>query len=184
MPSTTKRRAKGAIFIALVKLLKHIQRTKGLPAMSERAAELLETRVLASEWYALEGFLDLLDVTDSILFKGDETKTLELGATGAMDQLKGSYRAYTTDDPCRSVYALRHAWRPHYDFGELTAVVEGERTVQFCVTGYPDIRMPHALSVASWGIASARLAGVEKAKIEVLERPWRGGNTFRYLIQL
>lgn len=178
-----KRSAKGTVVIDLVKLLKELRKRKPLPPLSSAAEQLLATRVLSSEWYPLEPFAELLRALDTTMLRGDETRTMELGVAGAMGPLHGPYRAYLkVGDPQGSVMAMRHAWRAHYDFGEITARTIDAQTVEFTLKDYPDVCMPHALMSAGWGVAAAIIAGAASSQVEVVARPWQGAPAFVYRV--
>ena len=78
---------------------------------------------------------------------------------------------------------MRHAWAAIYDFGELSIEHDDEHSVGFRIDGYEDLAMPHAMMTAGWGLAAARIGGAAQASTEILERPWKGSASFRYVIR-
>ena len=176
------RRIVGVGFVDMVKFIKNHERSHGPLPLNDEARAFLANRVLASEWYPIEFFHALLVGLDKAVIKGSEQRALELGATGGT-ALRGAQKAYVKPgDPVNSVFAMRHAWRAHYDFGALTAEVTRDGAVRFTVEDYPDIPMTHALITAGWGVGAARAAGSESASAEIIERPWRSGERYVYKI--
>lgn len=178
-----RRHVKGSNVIDLVKFAKRLAKSVALPALSPAAGRLMEERLLPSGWYALEPFAELLSAVDTAILEGDEERALGLGITAGLAALDGPARLYVKPrDPVGTVLAMRHAWRARHDFGVLAARLDGEGAVLFELTEYADINMVHALTTAGWGVAGARAVGAAASRVEVLERPWRGGTCFRYRI--
>jgi hypothetical protein len=174
----------------LVKVLRIHRRQKPLPRLSAAAEDLLATRILASEWYAHEPFLELLRCTDEVILGRSEARALEMGILGGHIALQGPHRAFVQPgDPEGSMLALRHVWRSYFDFGELAGEPEAlpheerSRGVRFILTGYPDIPCVHAHMTAGWPMAAAQIAGARDPQCEMLERPWKGAQrlVFRVL---
>jgi hypothetical protein len=182
--TATGRHVKGTSVVDLVKALRKYRQTGPLPDLSPEAKGLLETRILSSAWYPLEPFLELLKITDELFLKGNEQAAVEMGALGGINHLQNVHKAIVlSGDPKSSVMAMRHVWRAHDDFGDLTVEIENDHAVVFALKGYEDIKMVHAMMTAGWGVAAARVAGSEKASVEAIERPWKGASQFRYRIR-
>ena len=60
------RHTKGTNLVDLVKFLRKYRQTSPLPYLSPAAEELLETRIMVSNWYPFEAFLELLKITDDL----------------------------------------------------------------------------------------------------------------------
>lgn len=179
--STSARHAKGTNLIELIKALKVHQRTRPIDGLSSAAQELLETRILVSDWYPHEPFLELLKVLYERLLGRAQERARHLGIAGATTALQSTYRAYVHDgDPAGSVLAMRHIWRAFFDFGDLKASLEAEGSVQFVLTGYLDVPPVHAAMITAWPVAAARLAGSEKAQVAIVEAPWSGAERLAY----
>jgi hypothetical protein len=179
----TKRHIKGSSIIELLKFLKNYRKKKPLPPLSPATEALFSERMMPSNWYPLESLIELLDAVDKALLKGNEAAAIEMGAAGGMIQIPLIYSAMLIKgDPKSSVMSMRHMWRSHDDFGELTAEIEGDNAVVFTLTGYEDIGMVHGMMTAGWGVAAARIADSKHASVEVMERPWKGAPRFHYRI--
>lgn len=184
MTAGAERKIAGNGMIDLIKFLKNYERSKGLLPLRADARALVSSRVMASAWYPLATFHELLRAIDRIAIHGDEGRAIEIGAQGGAS-MRGLQKAYIVPgDPQISVLAMRHAWRAHYDFGVLSAEAVGTDAVQFVLSGYPDIPMSHALMMAGWGVAAARAAGLTSVMVEVGERPWQGSNNYTYKVCL
>jgi hypothetical protein len=179
--SSPARHAKGTNLIELIKALKVYQRTRPLDGLSPAAQSMLDTRVLVSDWYPIEPFLELLTVLYERLLGRVPERAQHLGITGGTLALQSTYRAYIREgDPAASVLAMRHIWRAFFDFGELKANLEADDSVRFVLTGYPDMPPVHAAIVTAWSVAAARLAGSEKAEVAIVEAPWDGTDRLVY----
>jgi hypothetical protein len=179
--STSARHAKGTNLIELIKALKVHQRARPIEGLSPAAQELLETRILVSDWYPHEPFLELLKVLYERLLGRSQERALQVGIAGSTVALQTTYRAYIhKGDPAGSVLAMRHIWRAFFDFGELKANLEPDGSVQFVLTGYLDVPPVHAALFTAWTVAAARLAGSDKARVEIVEAPWNGADRLVY----
>jgi len=179
--STSVRHAKGTNLIELIKALRVHQRMRPIEGLSGAAQSLLDERILVSDWYPLEPFLELLKVTYDRLLGRNPERALQVGVAGSTVALQTTYRAYIHHgDPAGSVLAMRHIWRAFFDFGDVKANLEPDGSVRFVLTGYPDIPPVHAALITAWSVAAARLAGSEKAAVDILEAPWDGVDRLVY----
>jgi hypothetical protein len=179
--TTSARHAKGTNLIELIKALKVYQRTRPLEGLSPAAQTMLDTRVLLSDWYPHEPFLELLSVLYERLLGRIPERAVQIGIAGGTAALQTTYRAYVQDgDPAASVLATRHVWRASFDFGELKANLDPDGAVRFVLTGYPDIPPVHAAIISAWSVAAARLAGAGQAKVTIVEAPWDGADRLVY----
>jgi hypothetical protein len=178
---TSARHAKGTNLIELIKTLKVYQRTRPIEGLSAAARALLDTRVLLSDWYPHEPFLELLTILYERLLGQSPERALQVGIDGATAALQTTYRAYIHNgDPAGSVLAMRHIWRAFFDFAELKASLEQDGAVRFVLTGYLDVTPVHAAMFTAWPVAAARLAGSRKAQVAIVEAPWDGADRLVY----
>lgn len=177
-----ERTVRGVAFVDLVKFFRNFAKTRPLPKLSPAASELLTTRLSMSTPYSLDALHELLRVLDELVVRGDESRALEMGAAGG-STFEGVLKTYVTPgDPRSSVLAMRHGFRAHYNFGTLTAEEVSPGKVHFRLKGYDDLPMPFALMMAGWALGAARRAGSKTARVEVLDRPWRGAASFVYVV--
>lgn len=175
------RHAKGTNLVELIKVLKVHQRQRPIEGLSREAQELLETRILLSDWYPHEPFMELLKVLFEQLLGRSTNKALQIGITGSITALRGPYKAYIrSGDPAASVLAMRHIWRTFFDFGDLKASLDEDRSVSFVLTGYHDVSPVHAAMITAWSVGAARLAGSGTADVEIIEAPWDGADRLVY----
>lgn len=176
-----KRKAKGVNFIELIKLLKIHRREHPLPALSPETEELMEQRILPNSWYPFPILVELIDVAYGELLGRDPQKALQMGITGGEVALRGVHRGFIVPgDPTSTFLAMRHTWRTYFDFGELTAEVDGDGAVRFTLSGYPDCTEPHGMLIVGWPLAAARVVGAEDARLEVISSPWQGADQLVY----
>jgi hypothetical protein len=178
---TSARHAKGTNLIELIKALKAHRRTRPIDGLSPAAQELLDTRILLSDWYPHEAFLELLQVLYEQLLGRSAERALQVGVAGSITALQGPYKAYIREgDPTGSVLAMRHIWRAFFDFGDLKAALDPDGAVRFVLTGYLDVPPVHAAMITAWTVGAARLAGSKKAKVVIVEAPWNGADRLVY----
>lgn len=181
----TDRLTKGVSFIYLIKILKIYRRQHPLSGLSRATEALFNEHILPTKWYPHKCFIELLDITYRVILDSDEQNTVQMGINGGQAILKGVHGAFVRNgDPIGSVMALRHIWPTYYDFGGLNAELIESSSVIFTLIGYPDIELPHAMTILGWGIAAAQLGGAVGTNHEVLERPWAGASAFKYRIDV
>jgi hypothetical protein len=184
MRSGSQRHVVGAVVVDLIKFLKNLERSSGVPfVFNTHTRALLARRVLGTEWLALESFAELLAGLNEVVIRGEEQRALEIGSVGGA-AMRGLQKAYGVQgDPKSSVIAMRHAWRAYYDFGRLTCDATSDSTVEFSVEDYVDMSMAHGMITAGWSVAAARAAGSRSVGVTVLDRPWKGAPKFRFVVR-
>lgn len=181
---SSNRHVKGASIVDLIKILRKTQKTRPLPSLSLPAHELLESQILVSQWYSFAAFIELLDVTYAVVLKRNELYAMEMGVAGGTIQLQGAHKVYLVEgNPKESAMAMRHTWRAHFDFGEVTSEAESDHAVALTLKGYEDVRVVHANLIVGFAVAAARLTGSPNATGEVFERPWDGAPNMRYRVR-
>lgn len=179
------RKAKGTNLVQLVPLLKKTRHKQPLGTLSPSAEELLEERILDHVWYPHAPFLELLDVMWRIVLGKSEAHALQAGIVGGKAVLQGTHNTFILpNDPIGSAYAMRHSWRTYFNFGELKAEIDTERTVTLTLSGYADVPRVHAGMILGWAIAAAQLGGAPKATGEFLDKPWESGRKLRYRVTI
>jgi hypothetical protein len=182
--ASSSRHVRGPSIIDLVKILRKTQKARPLPFLSPLAQEMLNSQIIVSQWYPFTPFIELLEMTYVVLLKRNEQYAMEMGIAGGMNQLKGAHKVYLVDgNPKESAMAMRHTWRAHFDFGEVTAEVENDHAVALTLKGYSDVVPVHANLIAGFAVAAARLTGSPNASGEVFERPWNGAPYLRYRVR-
>ncbi len=166
---------KGSNLIGLVKLLRGLRKTRPLQGLSPAALALLDERVLVTDWYPFEPFLEFVELTYRDLLKGSEEAALQMGIAGGREALAGVHKAFISQgDAAASLLAMKPAWRAYFDFAQLSAEKVGTNAVRFNLIDYPDVGAAHGMLIVGWHVAAARLAGSEKARAEVVLKPWTG----------
>jgi hypothetical protein len=184
MPTESRRHVIGVVVVDLLKFMKNLEREARVPLpFSAPTRGLLDRRVLSTEWLLLESFHELLAKLDEVVLRGEEQRALQMGAAGGA-AMRGLQKAYgVPGDPKNSVFAMRHAWRAHYDFGRLICNTTSD-AVEFIVEQYPDMPMPHGMMTAGWAIAAARAGGASGATVTIHERPWQGASRLRFSVDV
>ena len=185
MVSSKSRLAKGVSFGGLVKLLRAHRKKRPFRECSLRAAELLEERVLPTEWYPHADLLELLGAhRPGDFLRGNERMTEQFGIAGGTEALTLTYhKAFVRPgDPAASLVAMQHTWRLYFDFGALSATLEPRGGVLFVLDGYPDMPPYHGTMIVGWHVAAGIVSGASTAAAEILEAPWRAGSRLAYRV--
>jgi hypothetical protein len=176
--------AKGTNLMELVPFLRVSRKQRNLPALGAAGEALLQQRILPTQWYPHDAFIELIQYAFDHILNRSEQAAYDMGATGGRAQLTGAHKALLQQgDPRGSVLAMRHAWRMNFNFGQLTAESDAS-SVLFTLSGYEDVSPAHGLMIAGWGIGAARMAGASHARAEVLKRPWSGASQLVYRVDL
>jgi hypothetical protein len=186
MGSTARgaRHVKGVNLVDLVKVLKAHGRSHSLDGLGDGARELLDQRILPTEWYPLEAHLELLDFTFDRLLGRSEIKAAQMGQLGARAVLTTFHRAFIRKgQPLQSALGMRHLWAAYFDFGTLDAEAVGDRAVRFVIDEYPDIPAVHGVMVAAWHTTAPELAGAQGVTCEWRERAWKGSTKTVYVVK-
>lgn len=177
------RHAKGVSLIGLVKFLRAKQREKPLVGLSRGAEALLSQRILFTSWYPLEHLVAMLDYTYEGFLGGREAAGIAMGAAGGKEVWRSTHRALLRGgDPTRDLRVMVPAWSQYFDFGSLELTTARETELRFCVHGYEDMGPSHGTTIAGWHLAAAQLSGWSDARVQLIDRPWRGAATLTYLV--
>ncbi len=179
------RHVKGVNLLGLVKTIKVLRRQRPIDGLSPETLALLEERVLVSSWYPLQHLWELLDVTYRELLGSEPARALEIGVMGGMEVWSGTHRVFVVErGPISVLRSMGPAWSSYFDFGSLDVTLVDERCVRFTVRDYPDVPVPHGMTIAGWHLAAARVAGCPEASAEVVEAPWEGAADQVHLVHL
>src|SRR5687768_8938894 len=115
---------------------------------------------LPNEWYPFAMFIELCEVADRLLGRGDLELCYELGRYGADINLPTLYKLFfrvgNIDWVIRRSAA---AWSVSYDTGSMTVVDQKDKSVRVRIVDFPDPRRAHCLSVRGWIVRAAELSG-------------------------
>lgn len=129
----TASRTKGSVLVHFVKALRHY-REESERVLPERLHRYLDQKILVSEWYPDDEFIELIAAMAKVLPAAARRDDLWewIGAQGAEANLgRGVYAALVRpNDPIRTLQRYPAIWRMHHDSGEAKVRVISERRVE------------------------------------------------------
>ena len=136
-----------------------------LDALSPATRALVDERILASGWYPFAAFIDLCEVIDRQLGKGDLALCDELGRYGCDANLPTLYKIFfRLADVLYIVHRAAAAWRVNYDQGSMIVIDEGDHVVTMRMQ-VPTPHRAHCLSVRGWIVRAGELSGAQDVRV-------------------
>ena len=135
-------------------------------ALSPDTRAVVDARVLASGWYPFAAFIEICEVIDRQLGKGDLALCHQLGRYGCDANLPTLYKIFFRMADVR--YIIRRAaaaWRVNYDEGSMTVLSEGDGVVSLRME-VPRPHRAHCLSVRGWMVRAGELSGAKDVRVE------------------
>lgn len=151
---------------ALSARVRYVQE-QGVPAYARFLNELstptrvsVESGFEADRWYPFAMFVELCEVIDRQLGKGDLGLCYELGRYACDVNLTTLYRfLFKVGNIHFLIRRAAAAWHIHYDEGAMKVLEETPRSVRFEVEGIESPHRAHCLSVKGWMTEAARISG-------------------------
>jgi hypothetical protein len=173
---TRERLTKGINLLGMVKMLRGYRYHSSVEGLAQPSLELLNERIIVSNWYPLERLWEMLEFTYERLLGRDPARAVELGRRGGVKIWGSAHRLFIRDATLETLrLTSEHGWSSYFNFGRLDVrAVEDENAVEFVVCDYPDVPEVHGMSIIGWHIAAAQLSGAHKARGELLRAPWLG----------
>lgn len=135
-------------------------------ALSPATRAIIDARILASAWYPFAAFVEMCEVIDRQLGKGDLALCHELGRYGCDANLPTLYKIFfRMADVLYIVKRAAAAWRVNYDEGTMRVVAEGDHVVTLRME-VPTPHRAHCLSVRGWIVRAGELSGAKHVQIE------------------
>jgi hypothetical protein len=126
---------------------------------------LVDERILASRWYPFDAFIDICEVIDRQLGKGDLELCHDLGRFGCDANLPTLYKIFfRMADVTYIVRRAAAAWRVNYDDGSMTVVDEQPNLVTMRME-VPAPHRAHCLSVRGWIVRAGELSGAKEVRV-------------------
>ena len=137
-----------------------------LDALSPATRALVDARILASAWYPFTSFVEICEVIDRQLGRGDLELCHELGRYGCDANLPTMYKIFfRMADVLYIVRRAAAAWRVNYDEGTMSVVAEGDHVVTLRME-VPTPHRAHCLSVRGWIVRAGELSGAKDVRID------------------
>ncbi|MGH1343567.1 MAG: hypothetical protein ACRBN8_18565 [Nannocystales bacterium] len=175
---------KGIDLVGLVKSLRVARSDNRLQGLDPSDLELIDQRVLLSNWYPLDHFRRVLLLNHRHIQGGTNEAARAMGEFGAKTALEGAHSVFLhPGDPLQTLRGMATIWSAHFNFGEINVHVDGN-TVRVVVQGYDDMEVLHGTLLFGWITKAAELAGaqIETSKIE--ESPWHGADCLVVMMRL
>lgn len=137
-----------------------------IEALSAETRALIEGRILPNGWYPFSAFIEMCEVIDRQLGKGDLELCHELGRHSCDANLPALYKIFfRMADVLYLVRRATAAWRASYDEGGMTVIGEGDHVVTMRME-VPTPHRAHCLSVRGWILRAAELSGAKDGRID------------------
>lgn len=137
-----------------------------LDALSPETRAVVDGRVLASGWYPFAVFVEICEVIDAQLGRGDLALCLELGRYGCDANLPTLYKIFfRMADVLYIVKRAAAAWRVNYDEGTMSVVGSGDHVVRLRME-VPTPHRAHCLSVRGWIVRAGELSGAKDVRVD------------------
>jgi hypothetical protein len=137
-------------------------------ALSPETRRLIDDRILASGWYPFDAYVEMSEVIDRQLGKGDLELCHELGRFSCDTNLPTLYKLFfRMSDIPSLIRRATAAWRVNYDDGSMTVLEEGDHFVRLRME-VPRPHRAHCLSVRGWVVRAGELSGAKQ--VSVVER--------------
>lgn len=134
-------------------------------ALSPPTRAIVDGRVLPSGWYPFDAFIEICEVIDRQLGRGDLALCYELGRYGCDANLPTLYKIFFRMADVR--YIVRRAaaaWRVNYDEGTMTVLDEADGHVRLRME-VPRPHRAHCLSVKGWIVRAGELSGAKDVTV-------------------
>ncbi|MDB4970807.1 MAG: hypothetical protein JWN44_6496 [Myxococcales bacterium] len=135
-------------------------------ALSAHTRQLIDERIRPNSWYPFGAFVEMCEVIDRQLGKGDLELCHELGRHACDANLPTLYKIFFR--MADVMYVIRRAaaaWRVSYDEGSMTVLGEGDHLVTMRME-VPTPHRAHCLSVRGWIVRAGELSGAKGVEIE------------------
>jgi hypothetical protein len=130
-----------------------------LATLAPETRALVDARILPNAWYPFAAFVDLCEVIDRQLGKGDLALCYELGRYGCDANLPTLYKLFfRMADVLYIIRRAAAAWRVNYDEGTMLVVDEADHRVRLRME-VPAGHRAHCLSVMGWISRAGELSG-------------------------
>ncbi|MCU1280865.1 MAG: hypothetical protein JWM53_4411 [bacterium] len=135
-------------------------------ALAPATRAIVDDRILASGWYPFAAFIDICEVIDRQLGKGDLALCHELGRYGCDANLPTLYKIFfRMADVLYIIRRAAAAWRVNYDEGAMSVVGEGDHVVTMRME-VPTPHRAHCLSVRGWIVRAGELSGAKNVRVD------------------
>ena len=137
-----------------------------LEALAPETRVLIEQRLRPDFWYPFAAMIDMSEVIDRQLGKGDLELCHDLGRHACDTNLPTLYKIFfRMADVLYIVRRAAAAWGANYDEGTMTVVDEGDHVVTLRME-VRERHRAHCLSVRGWIVRASELSGAKDVRVD------------------
>ncbi len=168
-------RVSGVSILGLVKFIKKNLKDKSIEDFlrsldSEDDRHVFGKRIVPTEWYPYQTYIDLLTLLDNKFGKGDLSFARELGRMSAENDLRGIYRAFLRIGPTKFIMKrFSHMWNGYFDTGNLVVEPMGENKDHVRLSAFPEIKKIHCKTVEGWIERFRELGGAKGVRVREIQ---------------
>lgn len=146
-------------------------------------AQRLETGVLKSAWYPFDLYIELSEIIDRVVGRGDGSLYRSISAQTAEDDMSTVYKVFFKFlQPMYVFGKATQLWNAYYSSGSFQVNPLGPGKVEFEVADFEAPNWAHCESVIGWVERTVQLTGVKGVHSEHLECRARGASRCRMRI--
>lgn len=144
---------------------------------SKEDRQIFGKRILPTEWYPYQTYINLLTLLDNKFGKGDLNFARELGKMSADNDLKGIYRAFLKIGPTKFIMKrFSHMWNGYFDTGNLVVEPMGENKDHVRLSSFPEIQKIHCKTVEGWIERFRELGGAKGVRVKEIQCTTEGAS--------
>lgn len=152
-----------------------------MASLSSMSREVFLGGVLATGWYPVDAYIELLDAVAARAGLGAEGLMLRVGKQIVSDGLTTVYRVFLpVDSPFQGVSRGQYLWRTYFKNSELNLLRAGKGVADFEVTGEARTSPAYCLTKLGGMIGSLELIGASGVQGEHPSCRHRGDATCRF----
>jgi hypothetical protein len=143
----------------------------------------LQDGVLASSWYPIPLYVEMLSAIDLTFGKGDLALCRDMGRYSARSALSGVYQCSNRGKDVG--FANRTApmiWKQYYDSGKMTTESGGRGRAIVRVRGFAEPHAALCLGTLGWLEGANRVWGIEGVKVEEVTCQARGQECCSFIV--
>ena len=168
-------RVSGVPILGIVKFIKKNLKGESIDDLlrmleDQEDREVLQKRVLPTEWYPYRTYVNLLKLVDKHFGRGDLSFAREMGRMAADSDLTGIYRAFLKLGPTKFLMKrVMNMWKGYYDSGKIELIEVEEKKAHVKVSDFQDIKKVHCKSIEGWIERFLELGGAKGVQVREIK---------------
>jgi hypothetical protein len=154
-----------------------------LAVLSPGTRAALQDGVLASSWYPISAYVEMLSTIDLMFGKGDLALCRDMGRYSAQSALSGVYQSCNRGKDVSFVNRTAPMiWKQYYDSGEMTTESEGRGRAIVRVRGFAKPHAALCLGTLGWLEGANKIWGIRDVKVEEVSCQARGQECCAFMV--